>query len=104
MSLAGGPMLGDGMGAHPHQHPHAMQLFQAFEIYDASTMRAKRKKNKVYTCKICKREFRWSSNLRRHNGIHTGKKPYKCAHCGAGFNNSSNRWVCVCVWCLQARE
>ncbi len=81
------PVLPDGMAG--------MGSLQAFYPLESGSFdpadRKKSKKIKVYTCKICRREFRWASNLRRHAGIHTGLKPYKCAHCGVGFNNSSNR-------------
>ena len=34
-----------------------------------------------HACNICGREFNRLDNLRKHELIHTGQKPYSCPHC-----------------------
>ncbi|XP_025033294.1 zinc finger protein 397-like, partial [Python bivittatus] len=43
--------------------------------------------HKIYQCH-CGKSFRWNSNFRVHERIHTGEKPYKCMECGIGFRKS----------------
>ncbi|KAK9310075.1 hypothetical protein QLX08_000528 [Tetragonisca angustula] len=38
-----------------------------------------------YVCKICKMEYRCSSNLNQHMKIHSDIKPYKCIYCNKSF-------------------
>ncbi|XP_037077789.1 ras-responsive element-binding protein 1-like [Pollicipes pollicipes] len=45
--------------------------------------------NKI-PCKVCKREFPWTSSLKRHELTHSGEKPYKCPHCPVNFTTKSN--------------
>ncbi|XP_037084906.1 zinc finger protein 236-like [Pollicipes pollicipes] len=45
--------------------------------------------NKI-PCRVCKREFPWTSSLRRHELTHSGEKPYRCPHCPVHFTTKSN--------------
>ncbi|XP_006817527.1 uncharacterized protein LOC102807869 [Saccoglossus kowalevskii] len=48
------------------------------EIEDAVTIPTRK-------CKVCYKEFKSSSDLRRHEWTHSDDKPYVCVHCGRGF-------------------
>eukprot|EP00035_Acanthoeca_spectabilis_P015896 m.319960 g.319960 ORF g.319960 m.319960 type:complete len:538 (+) comp16448_c0_seq24:2306-3919(+) len=42
-------------------------------------------------CPDCGRVFNSASNLKRHQRVHTGERPYMCINCNKPFANSSNR-------------
>ncbi|XP_055990961.1 zinc finger protein 75A isoform X1 [Sorex fumeus] len=45
---------------------------------------------KPYKCHQCDKRFRWSSDLNKHLTTHQGIKPYKCSWCGKSFSQNTN--------------
>ncbi|KAM9492743.1 uncharacterized protein ACWYII_004465 [Salvelinus alpinus] len=45
---------------------------------------------KPYHCSQCGRSFSHKGNLDQHERIHTGEKPYHCSQCGKSFNDLRN--------------
>ncbi|XP_040829400.1 putative zinc finger protein 75C isoform X2 [Ochotona curzoniae] len=45
---------------------------------------------KPYKCQQCEKRFRWSSDLNKHLTTHQGIKPYKCSWCGKSFSQNTN--------------
>uniref|UniRef100_A0A8C6DAV4 Zinc finger protein 75D n=1 Tax=Moschus moschiferus TaxID=68415 RepID=A0A8C6DAV4_MOSMO len=45
---------------------------------------------KPYKCQQCDKRFRWSSDLNKHLLAHQGIKPYRCSWCGKSFSHNTN--------------
>ena len=45
---------------------------------------------KPYKCQQCDKRFRWRSDLNKHLTTHQGAKPYKCSWCGKSFSQNSH--------------
>ena len=45
---------------------------------------------KTKECKFCPAVFKSNTDLRRHERIHTGEKPFKCSICEKEFNRKGN--------------
>ena len=43
----------------------------------------------MFSCNICGKKFNQQRNLKRHNLIHTGEKPYQCRYCNHKIRHQS---------------
>ncbi|XP_037658331.1 zinc finger protein 34 isoform X1 [Choloepus didactylus] len=43
---------------------------------------------KLHYCSYCRKTFRYSANLVKHQRLHSEEKPYKCDECGKAFSQS----------------
>ena len=46
--------------------------------------------DRPFKCHVCGKSFTQSGDLGRHKGIHTGERQHKCKTCGTSFTQSSN--------------
>ena len=44
--------------------------------------------NKIHSCVVCNRKFRWRSHLQCHERVHTGERPFQCDICNKAFKRS----------------
>ena len=47
----------------------------------------------LYKCRECSRQFKKANDLRRHERVHTGERPFKCDVCSKRFSLSGNLLV-----------
>lgn len=48
----------------------------------------KRTSLKKYECRVCSRNFGWSTDLKRHILTHTGERPFRCKLCESTFTRN----------------
>ncbi|ETN58331.1 hypothetical protein AND_010071 [Anopheles darlingi] len=44
----------------------------------------------LYVCPTCNKQFRWYSNLKTHEAVHTGVKAFICESCGKRFSGQAH--------------
>ncbi|XP_006895691.1 PREDICTED: zinc finger protein 202 [Elephantulus edwardii] len=78
-----------------HQKIHKMEAFQFLnqknvdETLPLIQTEGTPSIEKPYRCDDCGKQFRWASDLVRHQRTHTGEKPFFCTICGKSFSQKS---------------
>ena len=92
-SLSPSPHLRVSASIVEHKHLPAivssapvLLQYPAVENNDGNSKGVKRR----YKCDKCDREFNQRANLRRHQLVHSGEKPFECAQCQRRFQQQGD--------------
>ena len=66
------------------------QQFITFKKFDCH-MKRQTCNDKQFKCITCSKYFKYLRDLKIHERIHTGERPYKCQFCNEGFVQSTRR-------------